>query len=70
MIDLTMSVTLLAFASGFLGWAGLLGSGNELGKELFLPLLALAALMTLFGIGRAIYRWYRARPRYSGHLPT
>ena len=68
MADLTMAVALLGFFSGFLGWAGLLGSANDLGKEMFLPLLGLAALMTLVCIGRAIVGWYRRRPRYSGHV--
>ena len=74
MIDLTMGVTLLAFASGFLGWAGLLGSANELGKEGFFVLLAVALGLTLFGIGsaiyRAIHRWSQARPRFSGKLAS
>ena len=70
MIDLTMSLTLLGFLSGFLGWAGLLGSANELGKVMFVALLVVALGLTLFGIGRALYNAIRMRPRYSGRLPS
>ena len=69
MIDLTMSLTLLGFFSGFLGWAGLLGSANDFGKLMFVALLVAALALTLFGIGRSLYNWYRLRPRYSGRLP-
>ena len=68
MIDLTMSLTLLGFISGFLGWAGLLGSANDLGKLMFVALLVAALALTVFGIGRALYTWVRMRPRYSGRL--
>ena len=68
MVDLTMAVALLGFASGFLGWAGLLGDANELGKQMFVGLLGLALAMTVFVIGRAIVGWHRRRPRWSGHV--
>jgi membrane protein implicated in regulation of membrane protease activity len=76
MVDLTMGLALMGFASGFLGWAGLLGSANESAKLMFFALLGLAAAMALAmvlaGIWRAVYRRYRAyqlqRTRYSGRL--
>lgn len=58
MLDLTLGFALAAFASGFVGYFGLLGSAGNLGaKGLFFYFVGL----TIINVSMGLLSWIRAR---------
>ena len=67
MVDLFMGLVLAAFASAFLGWAGLLGGGNELGMEMSVVFLAAALSLAMLGIVNLVLGLFRSRRLHPRH---